>query len=66
MLSTLLEELLPLFPDTVFYLGADETGRDVSGDLCSKQGQHAGSNAAQIERKLQARRSLPIERRLVS
>ena len=52
VLQTLLRELFPLFPDRVFHLGADETGRDVNGDLCSKQGQQKHSNAAQIERKL--------------
>ena len=41
-----------LHAEKVFHLGADETGRGVSGDLCSKQGQQADSNAAQIERKL--------------
>ena len=53
VLSTVLGELFPLFPDSVFHLGADETGRDVSGDRCSKQGQQQHSNAAQIEVKLQ-------------
>ena len=41
-----------LHAEKVVHLGADETGRGVSGDLCSKQGQQADANAAQIERKL--------------
>jgi hypothetical protein len=52
VIKTLLGELFPLFPDHTFHLGADETGRDVGGDKCSKQGQQEHSNAAQIERKL--------------